>query len=331
MKALMYNITMSKNGGRDVASGFTIIEVMLVLAVTGFLFVGILGGMSGSLARQRYKDAVQDTADNFRRMYSYVVDTQVYSRDNDSVCYGLTSDAIEGSSLVSNNKNTGRGRSDCVVYGLVATIANSHIEFTELIGKEYEVVREEVAKNDGKDTDMLKDIEVLQLADANNVVASANSSGACTSIGLVNLLEASDSRWGTRILDTNGNELAATILIFRSPKTGIIRTYVMDGTPRDNDKIIRYDDFSEESHSCTEKNILDTYGINEYIGEYKTEGDEKVFKSNFTEKELKICISSGDTGVYDGRMRMIKIAKGGRSSSAIALIDMDDEDANECD
>ncbi len=326
----MYNITMSKNGGRDVASGFTIIEVMLVLAVTGFLFIGILGGMSGSLARQRYKDAVQDTADSLRRMYSYVVDTQVYTRENDSVCYGLTSDAIGNSSLISNSKNTGRGRSDCVVYGLVATIANSHIEFTELVGKEYEVVREEVADKDKKDTDTMKDIEVLQLAGANNVVASAKQNGTCSNIGLVNLLESSDSRWGTRILDTDGNELATTILIFRSPQSGVIRTYVMDGTPKNGDNIIRYDEFSEETHDCTEKNILDTYGINEYIGKYETEGDEKVFKSNFTEKELKICISSGDTGVYDGRMRMIKIAKGGRSSSAIALIDMDDEDANEC-
>lgn len=316
----MYNDNMRKNGGKDVANGFTIIEVMLVLAITGFLFIGLMGGMTSSLARQRYKDAVQDNADNLRRLYSYVVDVQVYSRDNDSACYGLTPSSIEEASLITNKKNTGRGRSECVVYGVLATISHSHMEFTEIIGKDYGTVRKELEKDESVDIDTMHEIEVLKRTQANNIVARANSSGNCDSVGLVNLLESFDSRWETRLLDTDGNELEASILVFRSPRSGAVRTYIMDEVPKVGTEAVNYDDFSRETHACTEAtSIMTTYGINHLI-----DGDR------FTEKELDICVDSGDTGVYDGRLRMIKIAKGGHSSSAIALIDMDDEDANKC-
>ncbi len=316
----MYNNSMRKNGGRDVANGFTIIEVMLVLAITGFLFIGLMGGMTSSLARQRYKDAVQDDADGFRRMYSFVVDTQVYKRDNDSACYGLTPGSVEEAGLIKNKGNTGRGRSECVVYGVLATIAHSHIEFTEIIGKDYGIVRKELEKDESIDIDTMHEIDVLKKTQANNVVARANSSGDCDSISLVNLLESFDSRWETRLLNTDGEELEASILVFRSPRSGAIRTYVMDEVPKVGTDPVNYDDFSRETHACSEAaSVMGTYGINHLI-----DGDR------FVEKDLNICIDSGDTGVYDGRLRMIKISKGGHSSSAVALIDMDDEDANEC-
>ena len=56
---------MDKNKGAFLR-GFTIIEVMLFLALSGVLLAGILGGLGGNIARQRYNDAVQDIANIMR-------------------------------------------------------------------------------------------------------------------------------------------------------------------------------------------------------------------------------------------------------------------------
>ena len=79
---LMYNSNMDKNMGAF-RRGFTIIEVMLFLALTGLLLVGILGGLGGNIARQRYNDAVQDLANILRDQYSFVSDTQISIRTQD--------------------------------------------------------------------------------------------------------------------------------------------------------------------------------------------------------------------------------------------------------
>ena len=74
--------------------GFTIIEVMLFLALSGFLLAGILAGTGSSIANQRYKDAVQDAADALRSAFSFVADTQIETRDNQhGACGGTVEEA----------------------------------------------------------------------------------------------------------------------------------------------------------------------------------------------------------------------------------------------
>lgn len=54
-------------------SGFTIIEVMLVLGLTGLLLVGLLGGTFSSIATQRYNDSVRSFAEYLRTVYGEVL------------------------------------------------------------------------------------------------------------------------------------------------------------------------------------------------------------------------------------------------------------------
>ena len=118
---LMYNGSMGIVS-EEKRSGFTIIEVMLFLALSGFLLVGILMGTGSSIANQRYKDAVQDAVDALRNAYSFVSDTQVQLRDSGSgVCGGLTSTQYD-SSNIRQAYNSGRGRTQCVVYGAVVSL-----------------------------------------------------------------------------------------------------------------------------------------------------------------------------------------------------------------
>lgn len=53
--------------------GFTIIEVMLVLGLTGLLLVGVLSTTFSSIAAQRYNDSVRSFAEYLRTVYSEVI------------------------------------------------------------------------------------------------------------------------------------------------------------------------------------------------------------------------------------------------------------------
>ncbi len=85
---MWYNRGMKKH-----KRGFTLVEVVLFLAVTVALFVGIASGVQGSIFQQRYNDAVQNYAEFWRSIYSQVSNVQ--------------------------NENT--GRSDQAIYGKVVT------------------------------------------------------------------------------------------------------------------------------------------------------------------------------------------------------------------
>lgn len=58
---------------KESQKGFTVIEVMLFLAITGLMLVGALGGTYASISRQRYNDSVRSFAEFLRRVYSEVL------------------------------------------------------------------------------------------------------------------------------------------------------------------------------------------------------------------------------------------------------------------
>lgn len=52
--------------------GFTIIEVMLFLAITGLMLIGVLGGTYASIARQRYNDSLRSFTEFLRTIFNEV-------------------------------------------------------------------------------------------------------------------------------------------------------------------------------------------------------------------------------------------------------------------
>lgn len=71
---------------RNISSkkGFTVIEVMLFLAVTGLMLLGVLGGTYSSINRQRYNDAVKSYADFLRGIYAEVISPRSNGSGNSS-------------------------------------------------------------------------------------------------------------------------------------------------------------------------------------------------------------------------------------------------------
>ncbi len=79
--------------------GFTIIEVMLVLAIAGLMLVGVLGNTYSSIKAQRYNDAVTSFAEDLRKFYNEVLNPR--SRNEES---GASDTAIYGKVLLFNKE-----------------------------------------------------------------------------------------------------------------------------------------------------------------------------------------------------------------------------------
>lgn len=93
------------------ARGFTIVEVMLFLAVTGVLIAALLGGWTVMINTQRYRDSV-DT------LYTYLQDQYnlVYNVENErSETMNCDSSGNVTDGSVPSSKT--RGQSDCVLLG----------------------------------------------------------------------------------------------------------------------------------------------------------------------------------------------------------------------
>ena len=80
--------------------GFTIIEVALVLAISGLILIGIISTTSGAVARQRYNDSVQSIAEQLRVYYTQVNNPQAPEGSN-----GKSTSALYGKYIVFKNQD----------------------------------------------------------------------------------------------------------------------------------------------------------------------------------------------------------------------------------
>lgn len=359
---LMYNLTMNRVA-RVRRQGFTIIEVMLFLAVSGFLLVGIIASTGNSLANQRYKDAVQDFADTLRQQYAYVSETEVATREsgNDSVCYGLVSQNITVAAdgqldsffrTVQNQKaNTisGRGRTNCVVYGVVVTLSNARIQTTTLVGEDYQA-SVKAAEASGQPVDDTKsDLAILSDMSANNLsvdcaaglISSNNATTNNCRIRTTGAIHTSNLKWSTNMLTPVNNSgqsspLKATLIIFRSPRDGAIRTYVMNDVIRNAAGAeVDYEAINSANNNTGSSYnggiLLDQSGIHKYfVTAAANEASSTPSSAPFNQNDLIICVNGTTLQSYSSHQRMIRINGAGHSSSAVELIDMDDPEANQC-
>lgn len=360
----MYNDTMKYGWDGARRRGFTIIEVMLFLAISGFLLVGILVGTGAGIARQRYTDSVQHVAQILREQYSAVINTQIPARDsaNGGACYSPSPDDLMDGGQISdallytyydkdNNAiaaNAGRGRTTCLVYGVMVTLGlgtgdentgSTIIQSTTLVGKDIDEV---VKENPGFDVNTKSDLEILQKAGVNNLTVVYDVSGGSNNLQCYVRTTENNLRynlqWEAKTEDlARDSNLERTIIIFRSPKDGSVRTYVMNRAIRmqgDTGDIVNYANInslndgkgmglkSETSGACggaisagaAGYGLLREAGVNRYLT-----------KANFTNaNDLEICVGSKDVFSYASQRRMIKLARDGHNAGAVELIDAED-------
>lgn len=183
---------------RDIARGFTLIEVSIFLAVTGALFAAVTIGVQNSIYQQRYNDTIQDFADFLGGLYSEVANVQ----------------------------SDGNGRHGKAVYGKLVTFGEALMDDTEKksLIHVYDVVADAVNSwdKDGESDDTLGQLKELDA----NVVLKEDKTDTYKLAGIV---ESYTPKWGAKIQKTTEFEdFEGTLLIVRNPKSGTIQTFAMD-------------------------------------------------------------------------------------------------------
>jgi type II secretory pathway pseudopilin PulG len=181
------------------ARGFTIIEVMLFLAVTGMLTVGVLVGSSTAIAQQRYRDSVNSLKSFIQEQYGQTTNV-VNSDASNPVC------KKSGNSLVLKSATLqARGTSECLLLGRYLLIEPTKVTA-------YDVIGQAVTDTEGGD-----DIAALK----NYVMALSDTA------------ETADIAWGASIVKPKtATGLTTSVLILRSPLSGSVVTFVSDGNQK---------------------------------------------------------------------------------------------------
>lgn len=192
-------------GARN-SSGFTIIETMLFLAVTGLLIMGALIGTGTALANQRYNDAVETFKGQVQAQYAELGSIK-NSRPNTWSC-GSDAKPVVGSEF--------RGQSDCTIVGRYMVINQSDISIFTVLAHKRAIA-----------PDRANDIATLKLNYNFNVDG---------------LSEDRTMEWGTEIARPTTEAAATTpaslgILFIRSPESGTIYTFTSNTVPAGVDAI----------------------------------------------------------------------------------------------
>lgn len=85
------------------SGGFTVIEVVLFLAISGAMAIALLAGVSTAIQRQQYRDAVHSFAGFLSDQYSKVLSVENDRRATDACAL--------------SSRGSERGQSDCVIVG----------------------------------------------------------------------------------------------------------------------------------------------------------------------------------------------------------------------
>lgn len=185
--------------------GFTIIETMLFMSVTGLMVVGFLFGASRSINFQRYKDSVNSLQSVLQQQYSDVENT---INDHDAT-WACTAGEVKVDNAATNYP---RGQSDCVLLGkLIRTDDGKSLTINNVTG-------------------FIPTTSTTPLDD-NTIFIKNNSGGGSTLpngygvyVSDVNK-QTYDISWDASLSKTDGSGLSFSMLIVRSPLSGTIRTF----------------------------------------------------------------------------------------------------------
>lgn len=173
------------------SSGFTIIEVSLFLAITGALFAALMIGVGNNITQQRYRESVVDFAAYLQNQYSEASNVRNI-REGEERCQG---------GAINPNLSQPRGTSSCVILGRAIQINGSSITSSSILGVE----------TDEYDTN--NDIQAI-LDFGPKISEFAESDYQLT--------------WQSSLKTATSNRTNPSILIIRSPASGLMRVFAWE-------------------------------------------------------------------------------------------------------
>ena len=273
--------------------GFTLIEIMLFLAVTAALFIGVAMSMQGAIFQQRYNDSTQNFLEFMRSIYS----------------------------KVSNPQSVGAGNSEEAIYGKLVVFG----EGTDLNGEgidwlnegapifTYDVVGDAETIASGLGTGDIR--TMLKRLNINVIRFARNDEDDITSVTLASP-EKYDPRWGAAIDSTAGSVFAGSILVVRHPRSGTINTLFYNGTIEVNLNL-----------ASAAKGDITYDSLQGLITDHLNSGVEA---NDFKFAPVNFCVNpEGVNASVNVPKQNIRIVSNARNASGVELIDLDGDD-NAC-
>lgn len=192
---------------KDNLSGFTILEVALVLAITFLIFIAMIGTIQVSISLQRYNDSVVSFQDFIQRQYSEVQNVVVDT----------------GTSRIPGCGDK-RGRSNCYIIGRLLNF--------NLDGGYTNVKVEQIVYIADDSTDTAKGLAYNDFFLTDSVNTIFNTKGIT--------VDNYSFEWSAKAFRPDNGRVFnddLSIFIFRSPETGTIRTHVKTDTKVESNNV----------------------------------------------------------------------------------------------
>jgi type II secretory pathway pseudopilin PulG len=212
-------------------SGFTIIELMLFLAVGAGLFAALMIGVNGNITQEHYRQSVLEYASLIQDQYSEVLNPR-NDRDDNWKCQGGAVSEQQGGGVA-------RGTTNCVILGRAVQITDgSKIDTYAVIGNEPSLANP------------LSDIDTIL---AYHPQLSIKFSTTSTTVD-----------WQSTLATITGQQSAASYLILRSPASGLLKVFAYDQQlPADLSAIVSEAAATHQIKNCVEgsKGMLPTQSV----------------------------------------------------------------------
>lgn len=182
-------------------TGFTLVEAMLFLAITGLLTVGILVGSGVAIGQQRYRDSVNSLKSFIQDQYNEVTNV-TNNRGNEWRC-----DANGAVTETNGTDAQARGTSNCVLLGRYVTVNDNGTILTGANVVGYRTPGVDLATSD-----------IVELQDNYTLQVSPLEQ------------EEQDVKWGSRIVQPQSTTpMPFSMLVLRSPLSGSVMTFAASG------------------------------------------------------------------------------------------------------
>lgn len=282
--------------------GFTMLEVTLVLALTGLLLIGLLGGTAAAIQTQRYNDSVRSYAEYLRTAYSEVINPETLGAGN------------------SSNTNSIEGGGNFAIYGKMLVFGYNY------------------GSGSSSEDDTRSVYSATLIGDANppsisvsgfvNELAAVHAELFCgkriNGEEKVSTLSRYEPAWQAELMQINDpthnpplsvdNRFRGTVIIARSPSSGAVHTIYTSKVydMRDGCKGL------EDSYASQElKNDIAEFSQNPATADVK-----------FVTEPVGFCVKSQN--VSAGNYREVRIAEDGRNTSAISILNTDEDEQGRC-
>jgi len=208
-------------------NGFTIIEVMLFLAVTGMLAATILVGSGVAIGQQRYRDSVNSLKSLIQEQYSQTTNV---TNDRSTT---WTCDSSTNVAETPIGAGQPRGTSDCVLLGRLIVIDDSGTKVTTSNVVGYRTSEVPTAVSD-----------VLELQ--TNYVLGVSPIDQDTS----------EVAWGAQVVKPKTTTpMPVSVLIVRSPLSGSVFTFTVDGVKTNPNELITSANLTQTKDLCVNADV----------------------------------------------------------------------------